>query len=360
MINNMQWVRFFTVFFLIVMAILFLKCQKEEEEPIHFYDGSLNSVGRCSLISSEGDLYIIGDRNSTLLILKTNLDGRLIWERTYNLTNSMIGNYGYQIIETYDHNFLISTLASYEGASGYLMKIDDSGDSLWTYTFPYNKFCYLDAVVEAADHSIITVHRERISSDPVGYLTTFEKISSDGNFIFKKEYQTASTSVIFIDWRIDENGYILFTGFESGQPCVWEFDQDMEVVIQQFFVSERDLFIFAYDPAYVMSAYYWNRSSPNLILSKINPLDMIIWQQEYTMPLTQGGIVTSWIKPVPGGYMAIGTTVGMEHSHTVFYPYCLQIDEEGNKTWLWSNRADAYGSSCNIHYISSDHYLFIG
>jgi hypothetical protein len=351
---------FLAVFFLIGLAVLFSTCQKEDEEPFQFYDGSLNSYGRCSLISSDGDLYIAGNRNGTLLILKTDLNGRKIWEKLYSQADPMIGNYGWQIIETYDHNFLVSVLGSADGASGYLMKINDSGDSSWTYFFPYNQFCYLDAVAEASDHSIIIAHKEQINYDPYGYRTIFEKISSDGAFIMKKVHPTTSTSVNLIDWQIAENGNILFTGTESGQPCVWEFDLDMEEVSQQFFESDQNLFTFGNDPDEVMCGYYWNQATPYLNLSKTMPGNNVIWQKEYTMPPTQGGIRTNWIKPVPGGYMAIGTTVGDDHSYTVFYPYCLQIDEEGNQTWSWSNSIDVYGYPYNFHFISPDHYLLIG
>lgn len=84
----------------------------------------------------------------TALVQKTNLLGALIWSKLYEDTCSVIPCTG---IKTNDQGFIISGSRNHKG---FAMKINDSGDSLWSVTLNTLHSSNINAVLEAADGSL--------------------------------------------------------------------------------------------------------------------------------------------------------------------------------------------------------------
>lgn len=91
-----------------------------------------------------GDLFICGKtsrNNSTtkndILLIKANASGDTIWTKTYGGAEA---DYGTNIITTSDGNILIAAKTESFGAGSmgdiYLVKVNTSGDTLWTMSYP--------------------------------------------------------------------------------------------------------------------------------------------------------------------------------------------------------------------------------
>lgn len=124
----------------------------EWETPI----GSL-SLGQSIIATSDGDLLVAG--NATLgttnaeeiRLLRLDQSGNTLLDTTYN---SLFKSFPQDIIETPDQNYLIT--GSYgqptPGLSSFLMKVDGSGNEIWTNTFDwYGTYDGSQSVVNTTD-----------------------------------------------------------------------------------------------------------------------------------------------------------------------------------------------------------------
>lgn len=81
-----------------------------------------------------------GNGNYNTLLVKTDSDGNLKWEKVYSGTD---WNFGYSIAQTIDSGFVICGLTySYPAVNGdvYVIRTDKNGDTLWTRTIGGNGY----------------------------------------------------------------------------------------------------------------------------------------------------------------------------------------------------------------------------
>ncbi|MCB9286307.1 MAG: T9SS type A sorting domain-containing protein [Lewinellaceae bacterium] len=76
------------------------------------------------------------DQDIDVYIIKTDVDGQMTWDTTFDIGFTEYGN---AALQTADGGFLIAGEASFEGVQGpfkaYLLKITDRGKYQWSYTF---------------------------------------------------------------------------------------------------------------------------------------------------------------------------------------------------------------------------------
>jgi hypothetical protein len=109
-----------------------------------------SSIANAIVQTSNGDLFICGetttnyvDFRSDVLLVKTNLEGDTLWTKTYGGKSF---DSGLKIMNTSDGNLLIAGKTESFGADSfgdiYLLKLNTSGDTLWTkrYADPDQEF----------------------------------------------------------------------------------------------------------------------------------------------------------------------------------------------------------------------------
>lgn len=122
-----------------------------------------------------------------LLVIKTDSSGNTIWNKTYG--EYSFGNFhiGYDIVQTYDNNFVI--VGQYEDAINpeelWILKIDSNGNHLWNQTYEgvYDNKGY--SVIETSNKNLLITGKYGVSA----YDEDLWIISTDenGNKIWDKQ-----------------------------------------------------------------------------------------------------------------------------------------------------------------------------
>jgi len=358
----MKWNNLFTGAILIMLTLLFVTCNKDEESPYTLYEGSLGRTGYCSVVNSEGNLYIVGSRASEILVLKTSLKGELIWEKTYNLFGTEVSSYGWTIEESYDNGFIISAYNSWDIYYNGLLKINASGDSVWSYILQDTGHVALQAVAEAADHSIIVVYEEETDIYEDKHQITVSKISPYGELISSKVHPDIFTrEVWFNGWAADQDGNVILSTSQYNQAgSVWTVNSGLDIISQVPFQYGKEVAYFSETPGTFLCADEVYGHSQLLPLSKEVPGNDPLWERDFQMPCT-GWADHLWIGPSPGGYIVLGVLRDeVKGYYYDIHPFCMKLDTAGNQNWLWNEKVDFNGIPYNFHFISENDYLIIG
>jgi hypothetical protein len=130
---------------LTLLPVLFLVSVSQALEPgdtlwTRAYGGSGSQYGRSIQQTSDGG-YIIagrtkyGEDSYDVFLLKTDFSGDALWTRTYGGSD---WDEAYSVQQTSDGGYIVAGLTESFGAGlsdVYLLKIDSSGDTLWTRTY---------------------------------------------------------------------------------------------------------------------------------------------------------------------------------------------------------------------------------
>jgi hypothetical protein len=339
------------------IIFLFFSCGKEEQEPFVSYSGAAGQTGHCSLVSTDGNLYIVGKRIPDLLIIKTDLDGRKIWERTFSITGNGSENAGQQIIETHDHCFVVSGGALNHN---FLLKINESGDSLWTYAFTENDQQFFAATAELSDQTILVAKKEKISFDPEEYRLVFFQFSKVGELLkIVTQPEIYPSDLQLFSWRNTTGENLEITCSHDSGAYLLTISPMLEVVGDELIFDAPYYCNFSNNSHNFMIG---TQSGLNVLVSKIIPQSSIPFDWAYPLPATEW-VDLSWIEPIPVGYMITGLLwFEASKGYKVRHPFCLQIDEEGNQTWLWYNidNFEVWGFPRRFHFINNNHYLLVG
>ena len=165
----------------------------------------------ASALTLENGLITISNSQSASedggILLRTNPDGTVLWERKYFGPVTGDGLYLNDVISTYDSCFIVSGQVLQNGASGYFpfcMKLNDLGDTIWTKTFDfstqldgdYGDFLSSNThITETGDSSFLMIWQHSSFDDFPGnpdHLCV-SKITSDGNVSWSNSILTNST-----------------------------------------------------------------------------------------------------------------------------------------------------------------------
>jgi hypothetical protein len=356
--------KFFFIINLGFFLISFYSCKKHPENkvdqvPYKVYDGFIDEAGRTSIISSDNELYIVGTNWYSTLIIKTDLDGNLIWKKTYYLEKNQMS---LGILETSDGGFLVSSGEHLYGyrTNPYLIKINSDGDSLWTYKVQDTTTYLFSLAVQLKDHSIVIAGCNWLPFPSLKYLISFVKIDQNGQYLMTRTYEdTLSSPVHFDDFKLKANGNLLFTmSINEQENYIMELDESLEKMSEFKFNVNNRLFLFGYDPDQMLAIDSWSNSIASLY--KLDYENNIIAEAAYSFPLLSGIEWTQeyWIKHVPEGIIVTGGLAEPGHWQYDFHPVVALLDEAGNQKWLWYNESQG-GTMINVHYLSDGNYILV-
>ena len=194
------------------------------------YDYSTKDYGLKIIVTKDGGYALVGstreyDKSSDILVIKTDKDGNLEWEKTFG------GNYtddGNSILETTDGYLVSGITFSYEthgGWDAWLIKIDKEGNEIWNKTYGWEEFEIGAKIAGCKDGYILYGVTEYT---PMGGNAYIIKVDKNGNEIWSKAYGKRNS---FHELEKIENGYILCGStdtFAVGRSDAWVLKIDEE------------------------------------------------------------------------------------------------------------------------------------
>lgn len=125
----------------------------------------------------------MGAGGSDVFLLKVDDDGDVIWTRTYGTS---LDDHGHHAVETSDGGFLIVGDRDVGGSdySGYIVRTDSDGDTLWTRTYGGEDSDYLTDIAIDSDSTYCICGKYSLSDAGYDYATWVMKFNDNGDSLW--------------------------------------------------------------------------------------------------------------------------------------------------------------------------------
>ena len=203
------------------------------------FGGSEGDAGGCVQQTSDGGYVVVGYTRSysagdyDVWLIKTDESGDTLWTKTFGGSDSDVGN---SVQQTSDGGYIIAGITEFYGAGEpfwwnqdvWLIKTDESGNTLWTKTFGGSGEDWGISVQQTTDGGYIITGRME------SYLTAPEDvwlIKTDvlGDTLWTKTYGGSGDDGGSSVQQTTDGGYIIAGGTESygaGNSDVWLIKTD--------------------------------------------------------------------------------------------------------------------------------------
>jgi hypothetical protein len=305
-----------------------------------------------SVILTSDSCYLFGGTlmpssivGNELLLLKTGLNGSIIWKKIYGCGLNEIA---YKVKETNDGGFIVAANSGVIAGEwhSYLIKTDSNGDTIWTRTYWEN---YDDErindVCETPDSGYIFAGDIYSQFGSTGmYLM---KTDGYGNLIWTKSFNGTRNAVSICPVS---DGYLLL-----GNATISSANSDLLLMKVNFngdslwtksyggMFNDYPSQLQASDNGFVLigSTYSFGFGLWDIYLAKIDSVGNLIWSKTYGSGNTDNG--TSVIQTSDGGFIATGT----RESSNVDKALLFKTDNAGNVSWAktYSNVGETYAYS---------------
>ena len=300
----------------------------------YIYDVVPASDGGYIFTGTIGDYDINNYLKTNLIIGKFNDDGDTLWIKRYG---ELIGrSEGYAIAQTSDGGYVVAGKKAGESSwvnTGWLLKFNSVGDTLWTNEF--EDAIFYDVIITenkgiavAGMKGLAAGNRQALLSitDSIGNLT-YE------NAIGGLYYDEALALVELPGGNIILGGNTNCKGAGSFDVYIMKFTNQAVALWDTTYGSPqddrlRDLILDSNNDLVIAGTTWRNSSLENLII-KTDTLKNNIWEKTYSSSITN--TLYDIQESKRGGYIGIGVyyagAVGI-------LPMMLRTDTDGNELWL--------------------------
>jgi len=202
------------IFYFALLLFGFIACEKENEEqlsPIYYtYTGYIGTNDNSTIISYDSNLIICGNSGDNISIIKITKSGDEIWRKDFNAGNM---SEALSIVQT-DNEYLFACGSTYRnysktGKDILLIKMNFTGDTIWTKTYGSVDEDYGKNLIETSDGNLI-IAGGTYGSDLFGDIYLL-KIDQNGDTIWTKRFSDNDQEVPF-NLLETTNGEYLITG----------------------------------------------------------------------------------------------------------------------------------------------------
>ena len=249
--------------------------EDQANEVIHTIDHGYLVVGFTQSFSNGAD------QDIDIYVIKTDVDGTLVWEKTFD---PGAVEYGSAALQTDDLGFIVAGHASFDAQlddfQAYLLKISDDGKQEWDMAYDNEGAVdiRINDITKSSDGGFLMVGS---SEDEEGHADVFLlKVGADGTEEWRKtitgELESVANAVVAYN-----GGYVVVGGRETSIPppngsgndaLVYFVDQDGDIVWEQLTPSEEN--VEAKDVIVTLDG--------NIAVAgfKFNSSDMAIWKYD--------------------------------------------------------------------------------
>ena len=224
-------------------------------------------------------------RNYTALLIKTDGEGNVLWEKTYE---AQVAN---SVVQTKDLGYALCVDNS-------LLKLDAQGNVQWNKTFNALEQC---RAVQASDGGYALIGNTKIAA--------------------------ASSSVNSVLIKTDENGGIVWnTTFSTGLP----FRND---VVAVSLAETRD-------KGYAIAGSWYG----SFWFAKTDANGNVNFNKTYNLISSGGGAFTSLSKTTDGGYILSGFDYDPTQQTAYYSAWIVKTDSQGNVEWNYHFEQPGFGA----------------
>ena len=259
------------------------------------------------------------------------------WSRTYG--GPLYDSPGRSIIQTGDEGYVMVGSLRFSDARGddfWLIKTDANGNVMWNRTYDKSGSDWGDCMVQTNDGGYALVGRTSASGHQVGWLI---KTDSLGNEQWNKTYSTTTAAPLSWVIQTDDGGYAL-SGFEGPWPEETDFllvktdsygNMEWNKTYGGANLDESGALVQTSDGGYAIagSTRSFGAGDWDLWLVKTDPSGGMEWNKTYGG--TGGDGANSIIQTSDGGYALSGDTASFGAGSFDFW--LVRTDENGNAMW---------------------------
>lgn len=308
-----------------ILCFAFCACEKDQTQSVasanktfeKTFGGESEDLAN-SIAIQENALYILGqsksfnDANGDHYLIKLNVDGNLIFEKTYGGNSTEVGT---KILPSNDGNFiLVGTTESIGNGKKdiHVLKVDRDGNVLWEKSF--------GGVLDDAPNDIIeTTHSE---------------------FCIAATTQSfgAGSRDMYLIW-MDQNGNLVREKTFGGS--------DMDGSSALIEIENNQLMLYGYTRNF-------GANGRDLYLMKLTAQGDSLWSKRYGgigYEASQGFAQTS-----SGGFLMNGHSSSIDPLHNM---YAVEVDSNGNVLWENNYGGDAHDGGEDLLINKEGHYVFM-
>ena len=179
--------------------------------------------------SNDGDVAGTNHGGNDAWVLRLDINGNLVWQKTYGGTLSENGN---SVVKTADGNYMICGNAgsingdlagqpNHGGADAWLFKINDAGDPLWQKTLGGSQNDIWRGILQAPDGGYVLSGASASNDGDISgnqrYADTWvTKINTSGSIAWQKFFGGADVDQAGVR-NVDASGNILLTGYTQSK-----------------------------------------------------------------------------------------------------------------------------------------------
>lgn len=320
---------------------------KGEVEWEKTFGGNSDDIGYSVQQTADGGFIIVGSTKSfgaghnDIYFIKTSASGDAMWTKMYG---DIDNDYGYSVDQTSDGGYIISGATLSFGAGGYdiyLLKTDSNGDTIWTKTFGGD---YVDigyAVEQTSDGGYII---SGVSWNAVGSCDAYLlKTDETGDSLWANTYGGEGYDYFFSVQETSDGGYIA-----TGYTTLNGMDTSLDIYLVKTDVNGNEMWTRRYggnrvergssvqvtfEGGYIISGYTetFGPGYYDVYIIKTDINGDSLWTKAYGWTGEDYG--NSVHQTLNGGYIVAGSTKPFNSGYYEVDIYVLLLDTKGDTLW---------------------------
>ena len=332
------------------------------------YGGDTLDAGSSVCQTSDGGYVIVGITfsygagNGDVYLVKTDSLGELEWDRTYGGDKA---DHGYSVEQSADGGYIIVGYTWSFGAGAqdvYVIKLNSSGDTLWTRTFGASSTDIGCSVKQTSDGGYV------VAGMTTPYDVYLIRVDQFGNPMWERSYGGVGWDAGVSVSEAEEGGFAVMGGsnsFGSGDTDFYlvRVGSAGDTLWQQTYGGSEDESAFEHHPTWdegwILAGYTesFGFASPKAYLVKTDSAGGVMWDHTYG-----GDIRTSAHSVYPAidsGYVFVGSitdTFGAGEPDL----YIVRTDSSGNTLWEKSYGGPLFDNGYCVRQTSDGGYIATG
>ncbi len=282
-----------------------------------------------------GGNYIAGGYSqNNIVILGMNPDGEILWSKKYPAGNS---SYLYDLIITEDNGILAAgyTYPANGSQAALLLKLDLSGNVLWSKMYDNHEGDYAHLLAESADGYLVESYSQNAPDD----ITIMKVNKQNGNIFWNKQFDFTGQKDILggiqkshsgfhlnVDSRINNTTYntkqVIATLEAATGTITWSRQ------LQSVYGVLPSASSPAADKGFICLQTPVEGTSRELFIYKLDEKGIVQWGKKQVLPGSINGGYLKIYQQQDGGYTIAGN--GQPAANTTPYLHLLKTDEAGN------------------------------